>query len=98
MRATAYCTLTHRRHEHGVEQNIEPPVWESSKTRERPPNLPDALVGACTKCGGSLTLEFESYGYGDYACLNCGASYDVEVEGDGVVIGPVGHFDKDSFH
>ena len=48
------------------------------KHRTRRATLPDFLLKQCQKCGGDLHVEDETVGYGDYACIQCGAVYEVE--------------------
>ena len=63
-------------------------------------DLPKILVKGCPHCKGSLDKEHPDYGYGDYACVNCGRAWDVESVSRGtggrlhVKLGRVGHYLK----
>jgi hypothetical protein len=45
--------------------------------RTRRATLPKFLLRQCPKCGGDLHIEDEAVGYGDYACIQCGGTWDV---------------------
>ncbi len=47
------------------------------KHRTRRTTLPPWLLKQCPKCGGDLHVEDESVGYGDYACVQCGGTFEV---------------------
>jgi len=46
--------------------------------RTRRKTLPRLLLRQCPKCGGDLYIEDETVGYGDYTCIQCGGSWDVD--------------------
>lgn len=60
-------------------------------------SLPEIVIKGCPHCKGDLCKEHVDFGYGDYACKDCGRAWDVsKVRREGgrlhLEFGRVGHY------